>query len=73
MQVSKTQNPADLPDSDDSVVTQPLHRMTPEERRAFGAARRKQLRRQAHAQWFAEDRRSDPMALLEESSSSSTS
>jgi uncharacterized protein (DUF2252 family) len=68
MQVSKTQNPADLPDSDDSVVTQPLHRMTPEERRAFGAARRKQLRRQAHAQWFAEDRRSDPMALLEESS-----
>ncbi len=68
MQVSEMQNSSDLINSAGPVVIQPQHRMTPEERRAFGAARRKQLRRQAHAQWFAEDRRTDPIALLEESS-----
>ena len=40
---------------------------SPEERRALGVAKRKQLRRQAHAQWFAEDRRTNPIELLQAS------
>jgi uncharacterized protein (DUF2252 family) len=38
-----------------------------QERRAMGQSRRKQLRRQDHGHWQAQQRRHDPIALLEES------
>ena len=43
------------------------HIPTPQERRALGQARRKQVRRQDHAHWDARLRRHDPIALVEES------
>src|SRR6201999_2584927 len=43
------------------------HFPTPQERRALGRARRKQLARQNHSQWKAEARRRKPVELLEES------
>ena len=43
------------------------HIATPEERRALGQARRKQMKRQSHAVWDAKQRRHDPVRLLEES------
>jgi uncharacterized protein (DUF2252 family) len=43
------------------------HFPTPQERRAFGRARRKQLARQEHAQWKPESRRREPVDLLQES------
>src|SRR5580704_17522900 len=43
------------------------HFPTPQERRALGRARRKQLSRQNHSQWKPEARRHQPIALLEES------
>src|ERR1700756_4080289 len=43
------------------------HFPTPQERRALGSARRKQISRQAHAQWKPEARRYKPVVLLEES------
>jgi len=38
-----------------------------QERRAIGQSRRKQLRRQDHCQWRSQERRHDPITLLEES------
>ncbi len=43
------------------------HFPTPQERRALGRARRKQLARQEHSQWKPEDRRHTPLDLLQES------
>jgi uncharacterized protein (DUF2252 family) len=43
------------------------HFPTPQERRALGRARRKQLARQEHAQWKPEARRSAPIEHLQES------
>jgi uncharacterized protein (DUF2252 family) len=43
------------------------HFPTPQERRALGRARRKQMSRQNHSQWKPEARRHKPVALLEES------
>jgi uncharacterized protein (DUF2252 family) len=43
------------------------HFPTPQERRALGRARRKQLARQEHAQWKPESRRRGPLELLQES------
>jgi uncharacterized protein (DUF2252 family) len=43
------------------------HFPTPQERRALGRARRKQLTRQEHAQWKPEARRRAPLDLLQES------
>jgi uncharacterized protein (DUF2252 family) len=43
------------------------HIGTPQERRAQGQARRKQLKRQHHAVWDAKQRRHDPLKLLEKS------
>ena len=43
------------------------HYQTPQERRALGRARRKQLARQEHAQWKPESRRHRPVELLQES------
>lgn len=43
------------------------HFPTPQERRALGRARRKQIARQAHGQWKPEARRHKPIVLLEES------
>ena len=43
------------------------HVPTPQERRALGRARRKQLARQEHAQWKPEARRRAPVELLQES------
>jgi uncharacterized protein (DUF2252 family) len=40
---------------------------TPEDRRAQGQARRKQMKRQIHGLWNAKQRRHDPLKLLEES------
>lgn len=40
---------------------------TSQERRSVGQLRRKQLRRQDHAQWNPQQRRHNPMTLLEES------
>ena len=40
---------------------------TSQERRAVGQSRRKQLRRQDHSHWQAQQRRHDPIALLEDS------
>ncbi len=40
---------------------------TSQERRAVGQSRRKQLRRQDHCNWQPQQRRHDPIALLEES------
>jgi uncharacterized protein (DUF2252 family) len=46
---------------------QMTHFPTPQERRALGRARRKQLARQEHSQWKPESRRRGPVALLQES------
>lgn len=43
------------------------HVGTPEDRRAQGRARRKQIKRQDHGQWNAKQRRHEPLKLLEES------
>jgi uncharacterized protein (DUF2252 family) len=43
------------------------HFPTPQERRALGRARRKQLTRQEHAQWKPEARRQRPIELMQES------
>jgi uncharacterized protein (DUF2252 family) len=43
------------------------HFPTPQERRAFGRARRKQLARQNHSLWKPEARRHAPIVLMEES------
>jgi uncharacterized protein (DUF2252 family) len=43
------------------------HFPTPQERRALGRARRKQLARQEHSQWKPESRRRAPVKLLQES------
>jgi uncharacterized protein (DUF2252 family) len=43
------------------------HIPTSQERRALGRARRKQVRRQDHAQWDAKLRQHDPVALVAES------
>jgi len=43
------------------------HFPTPQERRALGRARRKQLARQEHSQWKPESRRRGPVELLQES------
>jgi len=43
------------------------HFPTPQERRALGRARRKQLARQEHSQWKPESRRRRPVELLQES------
>src|SRR5271156_2172235 len=43
------------------------HFSTPQERRALGRARRKQLARQHHSQWKPESRRRGPVELLQES------
>lgn len=43
------------------------HFPTPQERRALGRARRKQLARQEHAQWKPQARRQKPLGLLQES------
>jgi uncharacterized protein (DUF2252 family) len=43
------------------------HFSTPQERRALGRARRKQLARQEHSQWKPESRRRGPLDLLQES------
>jgi Uncharacterized protein conserved in bacteria (DUF2252) len=43
------------------------HFQTPQERRALGRARRKQLARQEHSQWKPESRRRGPVELLQES------
>src|SRR5271156_1216414 len=43
------------------------HFSTPQERRALGRARRKQLARQEHSQWKPESRRRGPVELLQES------
>jgi uncharacterized protein (DUF2252 family) len=43
------------------------HFPTPQERRALGRARRKQLARQEHSQWKPESRRRGPLELLQES------
>ena len=43
------------------------HFSTPQERRALGRARRKQLARQEHSQWKPEARRHEPLKLLQES------
>jgi uncharacterized protein (DUF2252 family) len=40
---------------------------TSQERRAVGQSRRKQLRRQDHCQWHTQQRRHNPIALLEDS------
>ncbi len=40
---------------------------TSQERRAMGQSRRKQLRRQDHCQWRQQERRHNPITLLEES------
>ncbi len=44
-----------------------MHFSTPQERRALGRARRKQLTRQEHSQWKPESRRRGPVELLQES------
>ena len=43
------------------------HFPTPQERRALGRARRKQLARQEHSQWKPESRRRGPLELMQES------
>jgi uncharacterized protein (DUF2252 family) len=43
------------------------HFPTPQERRALGRARRKQMARQDHSQWKPEARRHQPVTLMEES------
>lgn len=43
------------------------HFPTPQERRALGQARRRQLGRQDHARWDAKLRQRDPLELIEES------
>jgi len=43
------------------------HFPTPQERRALGRARRKQLARQEHSQWKPESRRRGPLDLMQES------
>jgi uncharacterized protein (DUF2252 family) len=43
------------------------HIPTPQERRAMGQARRRQVHRQDHARWDAKLRQHDPLALVEES------
>lgn len=43
------------------------HILSPQERRAFGQARRKQVGRQDHAHWPAKQRPHNPIALIEES------
>ena len=43
------------------------HFPTPQERRALGRARRKQMARQNHAHWQPESRRHKPIVLMEES------
>ncbi len=43
------------------------HFPNPQERRALGRARRKQMARQDHAHWRAEARRHKPLVLMEES------
>jgi len=43
------------------------HYPTPQERRALGRARRKQMARQEHAHWRPEARRYKPVVLMEES------
>src|SRR5580704_6087482 len=43
------------------------HSPTPQERRALGRARRKQLARQEHSQWKPESRRRGPLELMQES------
>jgi len=43
------------------------HIGTPEDRRAQGQARRKQMKRQDHGLWDAKQRRQDPLKLMEES------
>jgi uncharacterized protein (DUF2252 family) len=43
------------------------HIPTPQQRRALGQARRKQVSRQGHALWSQQHRKHDPMKLLEES------
>jgi len=43
------------------------HFPTPQERRALGRARRKQLARQEHSQWKSESRRRGPLELMLES------
>jgi uncharacterized protein (DUF2252 family) len=43
------------------------HFPTPQERRALGRARRKQLARQKHSQWKPESRRRGPLELMQES------
>ncbi len=43
------------------------HFPTPQERRALGRARRKQMARQDHSQWRPEARRHKPIVLMEES------
>lgn len=44
-----------------------LHIPTPQERRAIGQARRRQVHRQDHARWDPKLRTHDPLALIEES------
>ena len=43
------------------------HFPTPQERRALGRARRKQLTRQEHSQWKPESRRRGPLEIMQES------
>ena len=43
------------------------HFPAPQERRALGRARRKQLARQEHSQWKPESRRRGPLELMQES------
>jgi uncharacterized protein (DUF2252 family) len=43
------------------------HFPTPQERRALGRARRKQLARQEHSQWKPESRRRGPLEIMQES------
>src|SRR5271155_3093219 len=52
---------------DVSSRDQMTHFPTPQERRALGRARRKQLARQEHSQWKTEGRRRGPVELLQES------
>src|SRR5271154_1999301 len=52
---------------DVSSRDQMSHFSTPQERRALGRARRKQLARQEHSQWKPESRRRGPVELLQES------
>src|ERR1700677_839277 len=40
------------------------HLLPPQERRAFGQSRRKQVRRQEHKRWKASDRQTDPIDAL---------